>query len=176
MQGIKIYQEKLFNSFRLSDHVPVTNFYRRLKDILQLDFLYKETAVCYGKSWQKSIDPTMFFKLNLIGYLENIISDRKLISHCNMRLDLLSFLDYRTQTKKKEYRGSSHLCKTCPINSQCLGKTAKEKKFSVTYYREEYERNNKRIHSKQGRYMKRKRRSTVEPVFGTLTHFMKLRK
>ncbi len=25
------------------------------------------------------------------------------------------FLDYRTQTKKKEYRGSSKLCKTCPI-------------------------------------------------------------
>jgi len=25
------------------------------------------------------------------------------------------------------------------------------------------------VHSKQGRYMKRKRQSTVEPVFGTLT-------
>ena len=59
---------------------------------------------------------------------------------------------------------------------QCLGKTAQEKKFSVTYYREQYERNNKRIHSKRGSYMKTKRQSTVEPVFGTLTQFMSLRK
>ncbi len=80
MQGVKIYQEKLFNSFRLSDHVPTANFYRGLKDILQLDFLYKETAVYYGKSGQRSIDPIVFFKLGLIGCLENIISDRKLIS------------------------------------------------------------------------------------------------
>ena len=44
----------------------------------------------------------------------------------------------------------------------------------VTYYREEYERNNERVHSKEGRYMKRKRQSTVEPVFGSLTQFMGL--
>jgi transposase len=86
------------------------------------------------------------------------------------------FLDYRTQTKKKEYRCSSIICKGCPIAKQCLGKSAKEKKFSVTYYREEYERNIARVNSPQGRYMKGKRQSTVEPVFGTLTQFMGLRK
>ena len=62
------------------------------------------------------------------------------------------------------------------ITLQCLGKSAKEKKFSVTFYREEYERNNKRVNSKPGRYMKSKRQSTVEPVFGTLTQFLGLRK
>ncbi len=86
------------------------------------------------------------------------------------------FLDYRTNTKKKEYRGSSKQCKGCAIARQCLGKTAKEKKFSVTYYREEYERNNARVNSKQGCYMKRKRQSTVEPVFGILKEYMGLRK
>jgi hypothetical protein len=30
-----------------------------------------------------------------VGYLENITSDRKLIEHCSMRLDLLYFLDYQ---------------------------------------------------------------------------------
>lgn len=44
MQGRRMYQEKLFMSFQLSDHVPEDNFYRRLKDILSLDFLYKTTA------------------------------------------------------------------------------------------------------------------------------------
>ncbi|MDX1316886.1 MAG: transposase [Xanthomarina gelatinilytica] len=44
MQGKKNYQEKLFNSFQLSVRVPEHNFYRRLKDVLPLDFPYKETT------------------------------------------------------------------------------------------------------------------------------------
>ncbi|MFL1011848.1 transposase [Jejuia sp. DST062] len=94
MQGKKQYQEKLFNSFQLSDRVPEYNFYRRLKDVLHLDFLYQKTKDFYGSSGQKSIDPVVFFKLCLVGYLENITSDRKLIEHCSMRLDILYFLGY----------------------------------------------------------------------------------
>ena len=86
------------------------------------------------------------------------------------------FKDYRTGTRKKEYRISSKICKGCRFKDSCLGKTAKEKKFSVTYYREEYERNNKRLQTAKGKAMKSKRQSTVEPVFGTLTQFMGLRK
>lgn len=456
MQGKKEYQEKLFNNFQLSNRVPATNFYRRLKGILELDFLYRLTKVYYGESGQKSIDPVVFFKLCLVGYLENLISDRKLMAHCSMRLDILYFIGYdideevpwhstvsrtrqlfpesvfeevftkvlglciekgmvsghtqaidsapvkanasmdtlelkvpeehleahlrkvraisamdkevphrkskqdksdkgqrgitaskkeldaiesrnkkwskdqdqrpgagnkgskytsnkthysptdpdarisvkpgkarklnylsqlsvdtahhvitdiqayhadgkdnqqlqdivkrlqrrlwqeglvfencvadtgyssgenyaflekqalrsfipphgtykggptdfiynetadhyvcpqgkiipftkvfldsRTKTKKKEYRARKHVCMACPIGSSCLGKSAQEKKFSVTYYRAEYERNIARVTSKEGRYMKGKRQSTVEPVFGTLTQFMGLRK
>jgi len=456
MQGKKDYQEKLFNNFQLSNRVPETNFYRRLKGVLDLHFLYKLTKDYYGESGQKSIDPVVFFKLCLVGYLENLISDRQLIAHCSMRLDILyfigydideelpwhstisrtrqlfpesvleevftkvlllcvekgmvsghtqtidsapvkanasmdtlelkvpeedlgehlrkfraisaidkevphrkskcdksdrsqrsvtaskkelgaiesrnkkwskdqdqrpgagnkgskytsnkthysptdpdarisvkpgkarklnylsqlsvdtanhvitdikayhadgkdnqqlqdivqrlqrrlwqqglvfencvadtgyssgenyafleernlksfipphgtykggptdfiynetadhyvcpqgkvipftkEFLDYRTKTKKKEYRARKHVCIDCPMRIGCLGKSAQEKKFSVTYYRGEYERNISRVNSKQGRYMKGKRQSTVEPVFGTLTQFMGMRK
>ena len=456
MQGKKDYQEKLFNNFQLSDRVPETNFYRRLKVVVDLHFLYSLTKNYYGDSGQKSIDPVVFFKLCLVGYLENLISDRQLIAHCSMRLDILYFIGYdideelpwhstisrtrqlfpesvfeavftkvlilciekgmvsghtqtidsapvkanasmdtlelkvpeqdleehlrkirsissidkevphrkskedksdksqrsvtasqkelgaiasrnkkwskdqdqrpgsgnkgakytsnkthysptdpdarisvkpgkarklnylsqlsvdtanhvitdikayhadgkdnqqlqdivqrlqrrlwqqglvfencvadtgyssgenyaflenqglksfipphgtykggpddfiynetadhyvcpqgklipftkvfldsRTKTKKKEYRARKHVCTDCPIRSSCLGKSAQEKKFSVTYYRAEYERNIMRVNSKQGRYMKGKRQSTVEPVFGTLTQFMGMRK
>lgn len=81
-----------------------------------------------------------------------------------------------SKTREKEYRARKHVCVGCPIREQCLGRSAQEKKFSVTYYREEYERNIARVNSPQGRYMKGKRQSTVEPVFGTLTQFMGLRK
>ena len=94
MQCKKEYQEKLFSSFQLIDRVPETNFYRRLKAVLHLDFLYKDTRCYYVSSGQSSIDPVLFFKLCLVGYLENIISDRKLITHCSMRLDILYFLGY----------------------------------------------------------------------------------
>ena len=94
MQGKKYYQEKLFNSFQLSDRVPKENFYRRLKGVLDFQFLYGLTKAYYGDSGQKSIDPVVFFKLCLVGYLENIISDRRLISHCSMRMDILYFVGY----------------------------------------------------------------------------------
>lgn len=94
MQGKKEYQEQLFTNFQLSNRVPEENFYRRLKSVLHLDFLYTQTKEYYGLSGQKSIDPIVFFKLCLVGYIENIISDRKLIAHCSMRLDILYFLDY----------------------------------------------------------------------------------
>ena len=86
------------------------------------------------------------------------------------------FIEKKNNTKKKEYRASKKVCIDCPIGLKCLGKSTQEKKFTVTYYREEYERNNKRVNSQRGRYMKAKRQSTVEPVFGTLTQFMGLRK
>ncbi|OUJ70359.1 hypothetical protein BXP70_24270 [Hymenobacter crusticola] len=40
------------------------------------------------------MDPVVFFKLVLVGYLENITNDRRLLEHCAMRLDLLYFLGY----------------------------------------------------------------------------------
>ncbi len=94
MQGKKQYQEKIFSHFQLSDRISETNFYRRLKGVLDLDFLYPLTKHYYGESGQKSIDPVVFFKLCLVGYLENIISDRKLIDHSSLRLDILYFLNY----------------------------------------------------------------------------------
>ena len=94
MQGKKDYQEKLFAQFQLSERIPKHNFYRRLKDVLDLDFLYGLTNSYYGESGQKSIDPVVFFKLCLVGYLENIISDRHLIQHSSMRLDILYFIGY----------------------------------------------------------------------------------
>lgn len=94
MQGKKHYSEKLFTSFQLSDRVPAENFYRRMKDVLEWQWLYKATQQYYGSEGQKSIDPVVFFKLILIGYLENLNSDRKIIEHSKMRLDILFFLGY----------------------------------------------------------------------------------
>ncbi len=57
-------------------------------------FLYQLIDEFYGSSGQKSIDPVVFIKLCLVGYLENIINDRKLINHCSMRLDIMCFVGY----------------------------------------------------------------------------------
>jgi len=94
MQGKKQYQEKLFTNFQLSDSVPTDNMYRKLKEVLDLRFLYAATAKYYGKDGQKSIDPVVFFKLLLVGYLENQPSDRRIVHMASMRMDILYFIGY----------------------------------------------------------------------------------
>lgn len=94
MQGNKEYSEKLFLSFQLSQRVPPHNFYRRLKDALDLRFLSLQTIQYYGTEGQQSIDPVVFFKLMLVGYMENLSSDRQIIDHSSLRLDILFFLGY----------------------------------------------------------------------------------
>lgn len=94
MQGKKQYQEKLFVNFQLSDRVPEDNFYRRLKRLVDFSFLYKKTAKYYGREGQQSIDPVVFMKLILVGYLENLNSDRRIINTAKMRLDILYFIGY----------------------------------------------------------------------------------
>lgn len=94
MQGKKDYNEKLFLSFQLSQRVPQDNFYRRLRNTLNLHFISQQTKPYYGTEGQASIDPEVFFKLMLVGYLENLGSDRKIIEHASMRLDILFFIGY----------------------------------------------------------------------------------
>jgi transposase len=94
MQGNKNKNEKLFYQFSLSRRIPEENFYRRLKGFLDLNFLKKEAAPFYGKCGQESIDTVVFFKMLLVGYLENILYDRRLVEFCSMRMDVLYFLNY----------------------------------------------------------------------------------
>ena len=79
MQGQKDFHDKLSLCFRLSERVPKHNFYRRLRDLLDWEFLRPQTRPIYSHTGQPSLDPVVFFKLVLVGRLENIVSDRRLI-------------------------------------------------------------------------------------------------
>ncbi len=78
----------------IEDYIPKNNLYRRLKPLLDLSFLYDIVKPYYGKCGQKSVDPVVFFKLQLVAHFENLCSDRALIKKSQMRLDILHFLDY----------------------------------------------------------------------------------
>ena len=78
----------------LEQLVPVDNFYRRLNKSLNLQWLYNATKEYYGDEGQESIDPVVFFKMCLIGYLNNLTSDRKLADYCADSLGIRLFLGY----------------------------------------------------------------------------------
>jgi transposase len=94
MQGRKELLPKMLYQTHLNDLVPQNNFYRLLDSALDLHFLYNETAKYYGYEGQESIDPVVFFKICLVGYLNNINSDRKLIEFCGDSLGIRLFIRY----------------------------------------------------------------------------------
>ncbi|QKG59270.1 transposase (plasmid) [Hymenobacter sp. BRD128] len=94
MQGHKQFIDKVVLRFQLSERVPKQNLYRRLGELLNGDFLSAQTQPFYSHTGQPSLDPVVFFKLMLVSRLENLVSDRRLIEHCSLRLDILYFLGY----------------------------------------------------------------------------------
>ena len=94
MQGKKLFLDKAVVRFRLSERVRPHNLYRRLAELVDWSFLYDATRGLYSHTGQPSLDPVVFFKLVLVGRLENLVSDRRLVEHCALRLDILLFLGY----------------------------------------------------------------------------------
>lgn len=94
MQGQKQFTDQEVTRFRLSQRVPRHNFYRRLAELVDWRFLYQQTQALYRHTGQPSLDPVIFFKRVLVSRLENLVSDRRLVEHCALRLDILYFLGY----------------------------------------------------------------------------------
>lgn len=78
----------------LEQLVRADNFYRRLNKSLNLHWLYGATKEYYGTEGQESIDPVVFFKMCVVGYINNISSDRKLADFCSDSLGIRLFLGY----------------------------------------------------------------------------------
>jgi len=94
MQGRKDFTPKMLYQVHLDTLVPADNFYRQLDATFDFHFIYKETKKYYGTEGQESIDPVVFFKIMLVGYLNNINSDRALLRYCANCLDVRLFLRY----------------------------------------------------------------------------------
>jgi transposase len=94
MQGKKELTPKMLYQVYLTDLIAEHNYYRMLDQAIDFRFLYKSTKKYYGAEGQESIDPVVFFKICLVGYLNNINSDRKLIEYCSNCLDVRLFIRY----------------------------------------------------------------------------------
>jgi transposase len=63
----------------LEDLVPKDNFYRRLEERLDLSFARALVEDLYAHSGRPSIDPEVFFRLQLVMFHEGIRSERELM-------------------------------------------------------------------------------------------------
>ena len=68
----------------LEDFVPQDHFYRHLEAKLDLGFVREWTRELYAERGRPSIDPVIFFKLQLVMFFEGIRSERKLIETASL--------------------------------------------------------------------------------------------
>jgi transposase len=78
----------------LEDLVPRTHFYRHLEAKLDLAFVREWARDRYAERGRPSIDPVIFFKLQLIMFFEGIRSERLLIETASLNLAHRWYLGY----------------------------------------------------------------------------------
>jgi transposase len=66
--------------------VPPDNFYRHLDAVLDLGFVRDLVRDRYASLGRPSIDPVVFFRLQLVMFFEGIRSERKLIEVVSLNL------------------------------------------------------------------------------------------
>jgi transposase len=78
----------------LEELVPADNRYRRLQRALDLSFVHDLVADCYAAGGRPSVDPTVFFRLQLVMFLEGIRSERHLMRVVADRISVRWYLGY----------------------------------------------------------------------------------
>jgi transposase len=94
MIGIKVREFKTHKNISLDDLVPENNFYRQLEVCINLNFVRDVVEGLYSNIGRPSIDPVVFFKLQLIAFFEGIRSERKLMETVNLNLAHRWYLGY----------------------------------------------------------------------------------
>ena len=72
----------------LEDLVPADHFYRHLERSLDLSFVREFVQQTYAGGGRPSIDPVVFFKLQLVMFFEGLRSERQLIRQAADRLSV----------------------------------------------------------------------------------------
>ena len=94
MMGIKLRQFSPLDHVSLEELVPKSNFYRHVERKLDLSFVRELVQACYAPIGRPSIDPIVFFKLQLAMFFEGIRSERQLMDVAADRLSLRWYLGY----------------------------------------------------------------------------------
>jgi transposase len=94
MMGTKIRDFAPLPNLSLEELVPKDNFYRRLEERVDLSFLRELVSECYASSGRPSVDPVVFFRLQLVMFFEDIRSERQLMEVVADRLSIRWYLGY----------------------------------------------------------------------------------
>jgi transposase len=87
MQGLQIYQPRLFYYLDIDKLVPHHHILRKIDRVFDLSFVRELTQSFYCQSnGRPSVDPELFFRMILIGYIFGIEHDRRLCEEISYNL------------------------------------------------------------------------------------------
>ena len=88
-------EPKLFyHGVSLERRMPNEHPLRKIKQLIDFDFIRSQVADLYGTNGNESVDPAVILKLMFLLFYENIKSERALLRQLPLRLDWLWFCDY----------------------------------------------------------------------------------
>ena len=95
MLGTKQRDFKTHASVSVEDLVPADNFYRQVEAKLDLGFVRDLVKECYAFGvGRPSVDPVVFFKLQLIMFFEGFRSERQLMAQVHLNLAFRWYIGY----------------------------------------------------------------------------------
>lgn len=87
MQGKQIYQPKLFTHVRIEDLIQPEHLLRKIDRVLDLGFIRGMTRKLYcEENGRPSIDPEVYFRLQILAYIYGIESDRQLCDEVRVNI------------------------------------------------------------------------------------------
>ncbi len=93
----------------LEDLVPADHFYRYLERTLDLSFVREFVQATYACIGRPSIDPMVFFKLQLVMFFEGIRSERQLMRHAADRLSVRWYVGYDLGEPLPDHSSLTHI-------------------------------------------------------------------
>jgi transposase len=78
----------------VESYVPQDHLYRHLHRVLDLSFVRDLATDCYASGGRPSIDPEVYFRLQLIMFFERIPSERKLLEQASYNLAMRWYAGY----------------------------------------------------------------------------------
>jgi len=94
MLGHKVRHFRPLTAICLEDLVLEDNFYRQVERSIDLSFVRELAVKFYSNIGRPSIDPVVFFKLQLIAFFEGIRPERRLMETVNLNLAHRWFIGY----------------------------------------------------------------------------------
>jgi len=95
MMGTKVRSfSPLPRDLSLEDLMPRDHFYRRLERTIDLSFVREIAAPLYAAGGRPSVDPVVFFKLQLVMFFEGLRSERQLMRVVADRLSVRWYVGY----------------------------------------------------------------------------------
>lgn len=88
-------EPKLFyHGISLERRMPKDDPLRKIKQLVDFDFIRSQVADSYGTNGNQSVDPAVILKLMFLLFYENVKSERALMRKLPLRMDWLWFCDY----------------------------------------------------------------------------------